>query len=161
MRPEVDQVGAFGHAVADAEVDGCDDAIGRRDDRVLHLHRFEHDQRRALRDPVARLHHHRDDRAGHRRGQVAAVRVVLGRVRQRVDERSWRRAPGANTWRSSPSAITVAANVAPSATMCRRLVAYSCDIDVTRARRQRYDAQPMLATRTHRDLDGVVAIGEA
>src|SRR6185312_1522100 len=76
-RVEIDEIGAFGDALADAAVDGAHRAVVRRDDRVLHLHRLEHDERRGLRDRVARLCHHRDDRAGHRRAQVSVAVVGL------------------------------------------------------------------------------------
>jgi hypothetical protein len=53
---------------------------------VLHLHRFEDHQRRALLDAIAGGDHHRHDSAGHRRHQVAAVGLLDAGVRQRVRE---------------------------------------------------------------------------
>ena len=62
----------------------------RRGDRVLHLHRLEDHQRRALRDAVAGADQHGDDGARHRRHQVPAVRFLLAGVRERIDEHQLR-----------------------------------------------------------------------
>jgi hypothetical protein len=66
-------------------MDRLDHAGRRRGDRVLHLHRLEHDERGAALDPIADLHRDGDDRARHRRGQVPGMRRFLARVRERVD----------------------------------------------------------------------------
>ena len=62
-------------------------ASGGCNDRVFHFHRFEDQKRCPLGDSVTGLDQHRHDRARHRRGQVPASMLVVGRVRQRIDQR--------------------------------------------------------------------------
>ena len=61
------------------------DAVARRMDRVLHLHRLDHRQRLAARDAVAGLGQVGDQLAGHRRRQLAAGRCALAGVGDVVD----------------------------------------------------------------------------
>ena len=74
----------------------------RRDDRRLHLHRLEHDERLARLDRVALRDEHADDRAGHRRGERALL-AAAGRARARRRRgRAAARAAGAGRLRRKP-----------------------------------------------------------
>ena len=60
--------------VAGRDLDHPHDAVVRSGDDVLHLHRLEHDERRARAHERADRHVHDDDRALHRRGDRAHAR---------------------------------------------------------------------------------------
>ena len=80
LRANDQQLRAFAHLVAHLAQHALDLARGRRGDRLLHLHGFEHHERRALGDLVARLHVHGQHAARHR-GPQAAVRIGMFRSR--------------------------------------------------------------------------------
>ena len=70
-RLEIGELGSFLHEVPDRAFERLDTAVGGRAQRVLHLHRLEHEERRAARqidtglgeDPRHRARHRRDDAA--------------------------------------------------------------------------------------------------
>ena len=95
MRDQRQQLRAFGHLVAGCVKQLGHHAIGRRGNRVLHLHGIEHRQRLAARHGVAGLDGKGHDLAGHGRGQAAAVVMRLTGMRERIDQRDVRGAGGA------------------------------------------------------------------
>src|SRR6185503_18688934 len=74
---ERDELGALEHLVAGGVVDLLHPAVGRRRDRVLHLHRLENEERLAFRHLAARFGHHLDDFPRHRRGERARMRRLV------------------------------------------------------------------------------------
>ena len=83
---EVDQVDAVDHLLADAVAEGLDGAAPGRADGVFHLHRLQHQQRRALVDAGADRGDERDHLARHRRLQPAADVVARAAGMQRVHQ---------------------------------------------------------------------------
>ena len=65
------ELGTFDDLITDGVQNFADDAVRWSDDRVLHFHRFHHQQRRAAFDARAGGRMDRDQLAGHRRGQLA------------------------------------------------------------------------------------------
>src|SRR5689334_9338431 len=85
---EVDQLGAFAHLLAGDDAKRLHGAGARRADRVLHLHRLEDEQRRALLDRGTRRGDERDHLARHRRDEARTLLIVLGAAdAEQVDER--------------------------------------------------------------------------
>src|SRR5215831_16397745 len=85
---EVDQLGPFAHLLAGGDAERLDRAGARRADRVLHLHRLEDEERRALLDGGPGRGDERDHLARHRRDEPGALLVVLGAAdAEQVDER--------------------------------------------------------------------------
>ena len=66
--------------VADREVHRLDDAVRRSGDGVLHLHRFQHDQRRAPDHRLAVGDAHGDDLAGHGGCEPAVAAGLVGKI---------------------------------------------------------------------------------
>jgi uracil-xanthine permease len=82
------QLGALGHLLAHGIAQALDRPIGRRGQRVLHLHGFEHQQRLALAHRVARLDPQIDDLARQRRAhhRVGRRRRLVLRNIERIDQ---------------------------------------------------------------------------
>src|SRR5882762_7877362 len=64
---ELDQLCAFRHLFADRDVEGLADPVRRRSERVLHLHRFQDQQRLAPRHARSGLDQQGHDAPGHDR----------------------------------------------------------------------------------------------
>src|SRR4051812_41621022 len=70
------------HQVSLADVNGADDSGARRADRVLHLHRLEHQEHLAALDLVARGDGRPPDAPRHGSAEVAAVLARAGGARR-------------------------------------------------------------------------------
>ena len=84
---EVDQLDAVADLVAGREAEGLDQSVAGRVDGVLHLHRLQHQQRRALRDARAGGGDQRDHLARHRCDQAADGVFAGAADVQGVDQR--------------------------------------------------------------------------
>src|SRR5688572_6697333 len=71
------QLRALEHLLAGGIVDFLHHAVGRRGDRVLHLHRFQDKERLALAHLGAGGSHHLDHLSRHRRGERAGAGVLI------------------------------------------------------------------------------------
>src|SRR5688572_4340001 len=71
------QLRALEHLLAGGIVDFLHHAVGRRGDRVLHLHRFQDKERLALAHLDAGGSHHLDHLSRHRRGERAGAGVLI------------------------------------------------------------------------------------
>src|SRR5882762_5122916 len=78
---------AFVDLIADTVAHFLDGAIVRCDDRMLHFHGLQHQQRLASPHPVAGCRVDRDHLARHRRAQAIFVLVCLARVADRIELR--------------------------------------------------------------------------
>src|SRR5205814_9637185 len=81
---ELDQLGSLADLLAYPAKDPGDPAPRGCPDGVLHLHRFEYQQRRVLLDRVAGRDEYRDDLSGHRGLEVARPRLERQLLTQRI-----------------------------------------------------------------------------
>src|SRR5215207_6230304 len=86
LQLEIDQFRALGDLIADGAAETLEFPHSRRADRMLHLHGFHDEQRRAFLDR-ARLGKERDDPSRHRRSKPALGAGPFAGLIQRIDRR--------------------------------------------------------------------------